>query len=76
MCENGDERGCCLVLPTGSCVRMVPEGLLPGVADIFKSQVDEQGKMPQASPANNNDLKGPDLPPKTDADAQEGGCAC
>lgn len=47
------------------------------LVDIFKTQVDEQGKAPnsQAQP-NNNDLKGPDLPQNAEQSYQEGGCAC
>ncbi|KAK7096118.1 ras-related protein Rab-11B-like [Littorina saxatilis] len=46
------------------------------LVDIFKTQVDEQGKPPNTQPANNNDLKGPDLPPKIESDSQDNGCSC
>lgn len=45
------------------------------LVDIFKTQVEEQGKPPQQPQGNNNDLKGPDLPPSRPEELQEG-CAC
>lgn len=45
------------------------------IADIFKSQVDEQGKLPQSPATNNNSPSNVDLSPKSE-EAQEGGCSC
>ncbi|KAK7489914.1 hypothetical protein BaRGS_00018779 [Batillaria attramentaria] len=46
------------------------------LVDIFKTQVEEQGKPPQQAGGNNNDLKGPDLPPTNPEATQESGCQC
>lgn len=46
------------------------------LVDIFKTQVDEQGKPPQQVLRNNNDLKGPDLPPTHSEETSGDGCAC
>ncbi|PVD36289.1 hypothetical protein C0Q70_03267 [Pomacea canaliculata] len=45
------------------------------LVDIFKTQVDEQGKPPLSQTGNSGDLKGPDLPPTRPEEVQEG-CAC
>ncbi|XP_076439033.1 ras-related protein Rab-11B-like [Babylonia areolata] len=47
------------------------------LVDIFKTQVEEQGKAPNTtSTANNNSLNVPEVPARPDSEGQEGGCSC
>lgn len=46
------------------------------LVDIFKTQVEEQGKPPNTPAATNNGLNVPQVPTRSEADGQEGACGC
>ncbi|KAL8584058.1 Ras-related protein Rab-11B [Nucella lapillus] len=46
------------------------------LVDIYKSQVEEQGKPPNTATAATNGLNVPEAPPRPEGDGQEQGCGC
>lgn len=63
----------CVIFQNFQQFRMIVFSVL---TDIYKTQVEVQGKLPHHAQGNNNDLKGPDIPVHQNEEPQETGCAC